>query len=418
MAGLHLTFAVVLVSCVQFGSTNQFEPQSVALFAHSPASRSDPNCLVSFLQSQSEVDEDGAFVFGSSAGANKVSKDGGTTWSTVDIDVELGMCTTGPTTLAPDGNIQVRGLFEGVKLGYLPSPEQGPWVSKGHYLMTLNTEQEKLSIIQQSGNDTWAETPHPIVLLAPESGGVSRMSNGGLIATPWIWYSNEAIPKPGSVCCNGSVVAYVSEDNGATWQFKSTIASKQHMGGFPSEEGPNENDVVLLKDGKTILCVIRKDGGDGVPDHRHVPYMLATSTDQGATWTLKEAPASLMSARPRATVLPNGALIIAGGRPALNMWVSPDGFGQKWITIDIPTEHNKLVTNSSLKYCDEFLNANSTLGWAQSSAYTQIVAVSNDEGLVCYERQGSASGGYAKHMPKECLLNGSDVFCMKFRISP
>ena len=65
-------------------------------------------------------------------------------------------------------------------------------------------------------------------------------------------------------------------------QFQSEIASKKSInemvntGGATwsiSQEGPNENDVVLLKDGVTLLCVMRIDGGDGVPNHTHVPYL-------------------------------------------------------------------------------------------------------------------------------------------------
>ena len=66
-------------------------------------------------------------------------------------------------------------------------------------------------------------------------------------------------------------------------------------------------------------------------------------------------------------VLENGALLISGGRPGLNLWASPDGFGKTWESYDIPTEHNKLIADPKNKYCDAFLNANASLGWAQSS---------------------------------------------------
>ena len=56
-----------------------------------------------------------------------------------------------------------------------------------------------------------------------------------------------------------------------------------------------------------------------------MPYLLAKSTSAGLTWSLKEAPADMLSARPRAVALSGGALIVAGGRPALNLWVSVDG---------------------------------------------------------------------------------------------
>ena len=91
--------------------------------------------------------------------------------------------------------------------------------------------------------------------------------------------------------------------------------------------------------------------------------------------------------RPRALVLANGALVISGGRPALNLWVSQDGFGKSWETYDIPTVHNRGVTDPSLAFCPEFLNATSAIGWEQSSGYTQLGALSTETGLVCYQRQ-------------------------------
>ena len=61
-------------------------------------------------------------------------------------------------------------------------------------------------------------------------------------------------------------------------------------------------------------------------------------------------------------VLTNGALLVSGGRPGLGLWVSADGFGRQWENFDIPTQHNKLMAEPAMKFCDAFLNANATLG--------------------------------------------------------
>ena len=153
-----------------------------------------------------------------------------------------------------------------------------------------------------------------MILFSPGSGGAVAMDDSGnnFIATPWVWYGDAPLPKTaGAMCCNGSVVAYVTADGGKTWKFRSEIASKQSIiaAGFASEEGPNENDVVRLKDG-SLLVVMRKDGGDGVPHHSHVPYLFASSSDQGHSWKIQEAPKGLLSARPRAVSLANGATFI------------------------------------------------------------------------------------------------------------
>jgi len=178
----------------------------------------------------------------------------------------------------------------------------------------------------------------------------------------------------------------------------------------------------MMKDKKSVLVVMRKDGGDGVPHHYHVPYVFARSSDSGHSWSLSSAPASMLSARPRAAALSSGPILVAGGRPALNLWVNEAGDGDKWQTLDIPTEHNKLITDPALKYCAAFENANMSLGWAQTSAYTQTLALSPTVAIVCYEKQGGGSGGYKKHMPKECAqplcgnLPGSAIFCMRVRV--
>jgi hypothetical protein len=89
-----------------------------------------------------------------------------------------------------------------------------------------------------------------------------------------------------------------------------------------------------------VLC----SGGDGEPDQPHLPYMMATSTDGGRSWAApRRLPAAVSSARPQAAVLADGTRVVSGGRPALNVWESADGFGQSWVTYDIPTEHNRLM---------------------------------------------------------------------------
>jgi hypothetical protein len=115
-------------------------------------------------------------------------------------------------------------------------------------------------------------------------------------------------------------------------------------------------------------------------------------------------------------VLPNGALVVAGGRPALNLWVSSDGFGVTWEEFDIPKVHNGLVPDPTLRFCPQFVDANLSLGWEQSSCYTQLATLSHNTALVCYERQGAASGG-TKPPPGACAVKGFSLFCMRFAVS-
>ena len=75
---------------------------------------------------------------------------------------------------------------------------------------------------------------------------------------------------------------------------------------------------------------------------------------QGYSWTLRGAPPNMLSALPRAVTLSTGPLLVSGGRPALRVWVSEDGTAQEWQTLDIPTEHNKLVADPALRFCPQF----------------------------------------------------------------
>ena len=74
--------------------------------------------------------------------------------------------------------------------------------------------------------------------------------------------------------------------DGYSWDYAGTILD---AAGVPqSEEGPNQNDVVLLADNKTLLCVMRIDSGEG-PTMRYEPLVRSFSSDWGATWTAAES---------------------------------------------------------------------------------------------------------------------------------
>lgn len=260
---------------------------------------------------------------------------------------------------------------------------------------------------------------------ALSAGGTAVLADGTFVASTTLWGAHNEqsseLPRLGEMpgpCCNNSVGIFTSRD-GFNWKFASVVAHKADVAG--SQEGPNESTLAILKDGRLIV-IFRVDGGDGKPDQTHKPYMMAISQDQGHSWSKPVSlPAGVMSAKPMAVVLADGTLLLSGGRPALNVWESPDGLGQTWISHDIPTEHNQLVGEaSSLRFCDAFANATLSLGWAESSGYTTLVSTSSDAstatGLVCYERQGGHSGGYHKKNPPQCNPSFSSIFCMSMRV--
>jgi hypothetical protein len=313
----------------------------------------------------------------------------------------------------------------GVPQGYQTSALTGPWQTTSVGIITADTVARNVTFkteVSPSSQAHWAAPPHEIIMFSLAAGGVTQLDSGGLnfLATAAVRYGTHELPGPThrGHCCNNSVVAYASTDGGRHWSYRSTIASKASVNaaGWSSQEGPNENDVVLMSDQQTLFSIIRKDGGDGYPDHAHVPYLLAKSTDQGFHWSVREAPAQMLSARPRMVALSGGALIVTGGRPALNMWVSVDQ-GNSFDRFDIPTLHNQHIDEAADRFCDAFEDANATLGWAESSCYTQVMALDSSHALLCYERQGAGSGGYDHHhQPKECNPKGSAIFCMRVHV--
>ena len=279
--------------------------QSVALVASDPKARFDPSA-VGFAAASGAAD---AMVL-VEANSTIYQSVGGKSWTKSKAKIPPLAAALSPTVAIGTGEIAAEG--------YLPKPLAGPFTTTSRTTLTVDPAAKTFNSTRSTAPDdqtTWAAPPHPVVLFSLGSGGITTLASGTIVATPWVWYSDTPLsgPRHEGTCCNGSVVAYVSHDKGKTFTFRSEIASKATVNAhWPSEEvppahptppgwaallntnplavpqGPNENDCTTLKDGKTILTVIRKDGGDGVPHHKHVPYFFATSKDEAATWTLRE----------------------------------------------------------------------------------------------------------------------------------
>ena len=185
--------------------------------------------------------------------------------------------------------------------------------------------------------------------------GAVRLADGTLVMTAIVYWGGErANPNPKLSPFSTSVVAFRSADDGFTWDFVGTVLDAAHAPA--SEEGPNENDVALLADGHTLLCVVRLDAGDGKVSGPYRPYVKALSTDGGRTWS---APASMGDgvgcARPRLLSLGCGAIVLAGGRLSptnrdVRPWLNRAGDGVAWEPYSISYWHNALEPNSTLHF--------------------------------------------------------------------
>ena len=105
--------------------------------------------------------------------------------------------------------------------------------------------------------------PHDVNMTFPSGkglpsfyGGPIRRADGVWLATIGLFWAGQPLsPSPDGPVLKMSVVALESHDSYA-WRFLSIVANATN-GKSSSVFGPDENDLALLADGKTVLCVIR-----------------------------------------------------------------------------------------------------------------------------------------------------------------
>eukprot|EP00045_Choanoeca_perplexa_P009292 m.88850 g.88850 ORF g.88850 m.88850 type:complete len:390 (-) comp14838_c0_seq1:31-1200(-) len=182
-----------------------------------------------------------------------------------------------------------------------------------------------------------------------------------------------------------SIVIYRSKDQGYTFDFLSVVANASDIPS--SEEGPNEHDMVLLRNG-TLFMTVRIDGGDGPLTHPYRNYYRTLSHDQGQTWSPLAKMAGVGSARPRMLLLGNGAIILSGGRhknagdQGPKVWVDRSGQGEVFEEYDVSYYHN--LGSSQLRFTSE---VNETDTARQTTCYTSLTATGEASFLIGYDVQ-------------------------------
>ena len=128
-----------------------------------------------------------------------------------------------------------------------------------------------------------------------------------------------------------SVLVFVSSDS-YSWQYSATVANWSDAG-TPKLAGPNESDLTLLADNKTLMSVSRMDGDGacGTPSSTTYKYYHASfSTDNAASWTKPKPIDGAGCVLPRLHSLPSGPLILTGGRLCVEgitgvfLWINAD----------------------------------------------------------------------------------------------
>ena len=188
--------------------------------------------------------------------------------------------------------------------------------------------------------------------------------NSIVIGAAHPFYENEN----GGVDPSG-VSFYRSTDDGMNWKIRGKIPYRSDLTVDPNGNkrltfGFTEPAFEILSDG-TFLCVMRTTDGYGIS-----PMYFSRSADQGATWTPPKA-FTPSGVRPRLLQLDNGVLVLASGRPGVQIRFSLDEKGEKW------TDPFEMLP----PFAEE--------GWdvwngAASCSYTGLLATGHDSFLVIY----------------------------------
>ena len=153
--------------------------------------------------------------------------------------------------------------------------------------------------VGRSQPNIWGGLPGTVSMFNTEGGGGAQLADGSFVYLAAVQHTDpRADPHD---CCNNSVWAFTSPD-GLSWTYASPVAEMGTTREY--QEGFSESSVVLLKDKKTLWAVIRTDSCDGDPSHRTLPFLSATSTNGGRSWSPATAlPDDMLSSTPKATVL-------------------------------------------------------------------------------------------------------------------
>lgn len=138
---------------------------------------------------------------------------------------------------------------------------------------------------------------------------------------PSYYTDDNGILKPGSISF------YKSEDVGLSWDLQGIIDYQVEEQFHPqnisfNKKGFSEPTFEILKDG-SFLCIMRTSLGFTAPMYKSYSY------DNGKKWTTP-VPITPNGVMPQLIRLDNDILLLASGRPGIQVRISYDGKGEKW----------------------------------------------------------------------------------------
>lgn len=265
-----------------------------------------------------------------------ISKDGGKTWHPQDkkyfaprqggysISLSDGtfLSIKNPTTKAIDDFSDFPAAVA-KKRNYSFYPiEKLPEAFQGAYLSRRDLKTGKTTLIHSNITDPGALRPAidglmPVVW----RGNIKQLNDGSLLAGVYSVY----YPDGKGGVLPGAIGFYRSTDGGNNWTIQGhipysideivdTLTDKESIVGF------SEPTFEVLDSGR-LICIMRS----GSPS----PLYLAFSDDCGITWTKPQAIAP-NGVKPQLLKLGNGVLVLASGRPGIQLRFNLDGTGVKW----------------------------------------------------------------------------------------
>jgi len=323
-----------------------------------------------------QLSEDSHKAYGKGKSGYRMSSDEGKTW--VPLDREY-FTIGGRMLRLSNGNIlQVATPTSKDVSGYLsfPAPVYRDSLMKmdyylesdlpddlrGMYLCLRDSTGKRIKSFQGKLEDTGL-LRYAIGGLLPIKwwGDMKELSDGSLIAgiypSCYLKQKNE-LPK-------SDVTFYKSVDEGCHWKKIGSIPFsidkiKDPKRQYDRYQGFSEACFEILRD-CTFFCVMRS--GYNTPMYKSFSY------DKGHTWTKPEA-FTPNGVKPRMLQLDNGVLVLASGRPGLQLRFCLDGDGKTWTG---PIE--------MLPFMDE--NGNYDM-WAVSCGYPRLLQAGNNTFYMVY----------------------------------
>lgn len=139
-------------------------------------------------------------------------------------------------------------------------------------------------------------------------------------------YPGFEINSSGRVNPYHEIFFYRSTDNGHSWKIQGRIQYVPDMGNDPAAKtrmGLMEPTYEILPNG-SFVCVMRTTDGTG-----NGPMYISRSSDLGVSWTKPEILTS-SGVLPHLLQLKNGVLVLASGRPGVQLRFSTDAEGKVW----------------------------------------------------------------------------------------